>query len=185
VLLTLALGAALAAFVALAGMAREAHAAFPGNNGKIAFASTRTTGEGVNNPEGDFEIFTMKPDGTELKQLTSNNAEDSLPSFAADGSEVAFTSNRDGNYEIYVMDSDGSNQTRLTNNTGLDAFPTISPDKSRIAYQSDRGGNSEIIVQVAGFEINVTNNAANDNHPAFSPDGTKIAFTRSQQDGNS
>ena len=52
--------------------------AFPGANGKIAFASDRTTGTGVNNPEGDFEIFTMNPDGTGLKQLTKNNPADSV-----------------------------------------------------------------------------------------------------------
>jgi hypothetical protein len=50
--------------LALAGTAREARATFPGHNGKIAFASNRTTGEGVNNPEGDLEIFTMNRDGT-------------------------------------------------------------------------------------------------------------------------
>src|ERR687894_1541234 len=61
---------------ALAGTAREAEATFPGNNGKIAFASDRTTGEGVNNPEGDFEIFTMDRDGTGFEQLTGNAALD-------------------------------------------------------------------------------------------------------------
>ena len=41
-------------------------AAFPGKNGLIVFASTRTTGPGVNNPTGDLEIFTMNPDGSGL-----------------------------------------------------------------------------------------------------------------------
>ena len=145
--------------LALAGTAREAHAAFSGNNGKIAFASTSTTGEGINNPEGEFEIFTMKLDGTELKQLTFNTAEDSLPSFSADGNMVAFTSFRDGNYEIYKMSSDGSNQTRLTNTTWLDAFPTISRDGSKRAYQSERGG----------IERNLTKNNASDAAPDWQP----------------
>ena len=59
--------------VALVGTPREAEATFPGDNGRIAFASNRTTGEGVVNPEGDFEIFTMNPDGTGLTQLTHND----------------------------------------------------------------------------------------------------------------
>ncbi len=55
----------LAALVVLATVGLDpAHAAYPGANGKIVFASDRTTGEGVNNPEGDYEIFTMNPDGT-------------------------------------------------------------------------------------------------------------------------
>ncbi|HEY6580403.1 MAG TPA: hypothetical protein VIZ60_04655 [Rubrobacter sp.] len=76
---SLALGAALGAMVTLAGTAREAYATFPGENGRIAFASNRTTGEGVNIPEGDLEIFTRNRSGTDLRQLTENAAFDIDP----------------------------------------------------------------------------------------------------------
>jgi hypothetical protein len=49
-----------ALLLALAAMpAKPAGATFLGNNGRIAFASDRTTGEGVNNPGGDFEIMDL------------------------------------------------------------------------------------------------------------------------------
>jgi hypothetical protein len=68
-------GQVLAALVVLATVGLDpAKAAYPGANGKIAFASTRTTGEGVDNPTGDYEIFTMNPDGTGITQLTNNTA---------------------------------------------------------------------------------------------------------------
>jgi hypothetical protein len=53
--LFLALFAAAALAVGLSALAgtKPAEAAFPGSNGKIAFASNRTTGTGVNNPTGD------------------------------------------------------------------------------------------------------------------------------------
>jgi hypothetical protein len=41
---------------------------------EIVLASNRTTGQGVNNPQGDIEIFKMNPDGTGVKQLTFNEA---------------------------------------------------------------------------------------------------------------
>src|SRR5687768_16249316 len=85
---TIALGAAMVSagmLVALAGTPREAEATFPGDNGRIVFASNRTTGEGVVNPEGDFETFTMTPDGTGLTQLTENAAFDFDPEWSADG----------------------------------------------------------------------------------------------------
>ena len=107
-LLSLALGAALAAIVAMTGVAREAEAAFPGANGRIVFESDRTSGKGVNNPTGDVEIFAMNRDGTGVTQLTNNTADDFDPSYSAKGEVSLFSTNRDGNIEIYVMDSDGT-----------------------------------------------------------------------------
>ena len=62
-----------------ATLAKPVAATFPGYNGKIAFASDRTTGEDVINPEGDFEIFTMNRDGSGLTQLTENDSLDFDP----------------------------------------------------------------------------------------------------------
>jgi len=76
VLLSLAFGVALSAVVALAGTAPRAEAAF---TEKVVFASDRTKGTGVNNPPGDYEIFKMNPDGSGLKQLTINLADDLGP----------------------------------------------------------------------------------------------------------
>jgi hypothetical protein len=58
---------------------REAQSTFSGEDGRIAFASNRTTGEGVANPEGDFEFHTMHPDGTGAQNLTSDPAGDFTP----------------------------------------------------------------------------------------------------------
>jgi len=71
--------ALVALLLALVGTAKEAEATFPGNNGKIAFASNRTSGEGVNNPEGDFEIYTMSPNGERQINLTNDPAADLTP----------------------------------------------------------------------------------------------------------
>src|SRR5215210_1544194 len=75
---------------------KPAEAAFPGSqNGKIVFASNLATGTGVDNPEGDDEIFTMNPDGTGITQLTKNTADDYYPAWSADGQRIAFASRRD------------------------------------------------------------------------------------------
>jgi dipeptidyl aminopeptidase/acylaminoacyl peptidase len=122
-------------FMALAETAREAEATFPGENGRIA--SNRTTGEGVNNPEGDFEIFTMNQDGTGLTQLTENAAFDSNPEWSPDGGRIAFESDRDLFSDIFVMDSDGSGQTNVTNNRAFDRSATFAPDGERIIFDSN------------------------------------------------
>ena len=129
VLLALVLGAVLAALVTLVGMAQQADAAF---TEKVVFASHRTTGTGVNNPTGDSEIFKMNPDGTGVKQLTTNKVTDFGPVLSPDKTRVAYnslsiqTSNPEGEYEVYRMSVlDGTGQTNLTDN---DSYDGVYPD---------------------------------------------------------
>lgn len=130
----------LLTLVALTVTPREAAATFPGANGNIAFASDRTAGEGVDNPEGDFEIFTINRDGSSLVQLTENAAFDFAPDWSAGGRKIAFESRREGFSEIFVMSADGSEQTKVTANPdfSFDRSPTFSPDGERIAFESNR-----------------------------------------------
>lgn len=73
-----ALAAALLT-VQVSWVASPAEAAFPGDNGLIAFVSNTTTGTGVNNPTGDSEIFVAPPVG-DVTQLTHNTSDDGAPS---------------------------------------------------------------------------------------------------------
>jgi len=113
---------ALAVLVALAvamssllEQARPANAAFPGTNGKIALTSNR---------DGNPEIYSLAPDGSNPTNLSKNSAHDQDPAFSPDGKKIAFTSTRDGNYEIYVMNAkDGSKLTNHTSNRTTDEQP--------------------------------------------------------------
>jgi Tol biopolymer transport system component len=117
--------------VALAVTSRDAEAIFPGSNGRIAFASDRTTGEGVDNPEGDFEIFTTNRDGTGLTQLTDSSATDFDPEWSPNGRRIAFQSDRTGFSNIYVMNADGTGPVRLTDVPAGDFTPDWQPSKRR------------------------------------------------------
>src|SRR5712691_5486652 len=61
-----------------------AQAAYPGKNGRIAF---------VANLDGTWQLYTMHPDGTGRRQLTSfpgSDLEFILPDWSPDGTKIAF-----------------------------------------------------------------------------------------------
>lgn len=181
-LASLASAVLLASGVALFALGEPARAAFPGENGKIAFVSDRTTGEGADNPEGDLEIFAVNPDGTGIVQLTSNAVGDGQPAYSADGKRIVFT--RDG--DLYVMNADGSGQTQITDLPSVPFFhsPTWSPDGSKILFSSSDSGQfgqyDVYVINVDGSGLrNLTNTPTTyEFGPSWSPDGTRIAFAR-------
>jgi Tol biopolymer transport system component len=68
---------------------------------RLAFASNRG---------GNWDIWTMKPDGSDAIRLTSDDGEDTHPAWSPDGRTVAFLSTRSGAREVWLMDADGGNQ---------------------------------------------------------------------------
>ena len=85
-----------------------------------------------------MDIFTARPDGSDLVRLTTEQGYDAECSFSPDGSQVLFVSDRDGDPDIYVMAADGSNVRQLTDQPGYDGGPFFSPDGAWIAYRTDR-----------------------------------------------
>ncbi|TJY37823.1 DUF5050 domain-containing protein [Pontimicrobium aquaticum] len=115
------------------------------NPAKDQFGSWSPDGEKVifqSNRDGNFEIYVMNVDGTNIKRLTNNNYNDIDPSWSVNN-EIAFISNRDGDNEIFIMNSDGSNQRQLTFNEVLDVLPSWSPDGSTIAFGTYRHGKKD------------------------------------------
>ena len=82
-----------------------------------------------------FDIFTAKPDGSDLRQLTNTPGYDAETVISRDG-KLAFTSMRDGDLDIYTMDGDGKHVKRLTNELGYDGGPFWSYDGKQIVYRA-------------------------------------------------
>jgi TolB protein len=78
----------------------------------------------VSNHTGNDEIWLMRADGSEPRQLTWNNWEwDKHPTWSPDSRQLAFFSNRTGKRQIWAMGSDGSGQRNLSNNNYDDWDP--------------------------------------------------------------
>lgn len=94
-----------------------------------------------------LEIFVMKADGTDVRQVTHNGAANFGPYMHPDNQRIAFASNMDDpsgrNFDIYLIGVDGQGLERITNNPTFDGFPMFSHDGKTFVFASNRN-NSKV-----------------------------------------
>ncbi len=108
--------------------------AFSPDGSRIAFVSIADrNGQNCGSDECSYngELYVMDADGSNVQRLTRNKGDDIAPSWAPDGSRIAFNSNRNdppyGGHEIYSIEPDGDCLTWLTNGTANSVNPTWHP----------------------------------------------------------
>ena len=74
--------------------------------------------------------------GSDMRQLTTGDAEDDSPAWSPDGKKITFVSIRDGVSQIFVMNADGSEQRQLTQGKAENIHPAWSPDSERILFNT-------------------------------------------------
>jgi Tol biopolymer transport system component len=146
-----------------------------------------------------YDIFTARPDGSDVRRLTATPGYDAEATVSPDGRAIVFTSVRDGDLEIYTMRADGSRVRRLTHEPGYDGGAVFSPDGRRIVYRRDAPAGAaalaayrerlaqglyapgvlEIWVMDAdgSDKRQVTRLGAASFAPAFHPDGRRVIFS--------
>ena len=90
--------------------------------------------------EGEYDIYTIKPDGTGLKRLTTSRGNDAHQAWSPDGEHIVVASSRmgfkdEGVYtdapqpygELFVMRFDGSRVRQITDNQWEDGTPAWQP----------------------------------------------------------
>jgi len=85
------------------------------------------------------EIFVMDKAGTNLKNLTNKNVEESTPQWSKNGKTIYFVSKRDGSPNIYAMKADGTKVRKIADGR-IVTNPFISPDEKYFAYTKDVEG---------------------------------------------
>lgn len=125
--------------------------------GKIAFESAR---------DGNWEIYSMNPDGSSQVRLTNDAALDTRPVVSPDGTKIAFMSDRTGNSEVYIMNADGSNVVNISNHPLPDGHPTFSPDGTKLlfdAFGNGFGTRDIVMTNLDGTgRVNLTNHMSDD-----------------------
>ena len=159
----------------------EGSPAWSPDGSRIAFAR-----RGAN---GSWEIYTMRPDGTDVGQLTHGGGNHGEPAWSPDGTRIAFTATAapdSGGTDVYVMQADGTGVRRVTATPTLfESDPQWTPDGSRLSFlvhgPDDRPPDRILSVGEDGSDartIHVCGRGCGEILDyAWAPDGRQILFT--------
>jgi sugar lactone lactonase YvrE len=197
----LVLGFVLAGFMVLPSLVltKTAAATVPGENGRLVYVDevdSQVPGTSAR------EIFTMNPDGSDVRRLTVDagrwvhnpDASDVWvssnwgPKWSPDGLFIAYIHLDEwGNYSIRLMDADGTFIRTITNDFRLVGSLSWSPDGDHLVVEgaarvgdSVRGlwsiteaGEQETLLIASKYG----HNDLSAHEPDWSPDGSEIAFS--------
>jgi Tol biopolymer transport system component len=145
-----------------------------------------------------FDIYTARPDGSDLRRLTNYGVYTAEAVVSPDGKRIVFTSLKDGDLDIYTMNVDGSEVRRLTTTEGYDGGPWWSPDGTKIVYRAWHPVDSALtvyrellgqrLVRPNRMELWVMNADGSDQRqithlgganfgPSWTHDGTRLIFS--------
>lgn len=80
------------------------------------------------------ELFIMKTNGEDKKQLTITNTRESNPQWIENGKKIAFLNNETGTAQIWTINPDGGGMKQISNiENGIDGF-LFSPDGKKVLF---------------------------------------------------
>ena len=163
-----ALATVLVGCVALV-LAGPAHATYPGHNGLIAFHSATAQGT---------QIFTVRPNGRDLRQITHVSGDAIGPDWSPDGRLIAFDIETPDSAQLAIMNADGSGLVTLPKASGniVEVDPSFTPDGQRLVFNTYNGEFEAIwSIKLDGTHRRLIKTGPTAD-PNVSPDGRRLAF---------
>lgn len=135
---------------------------------KIVFTSNR---------DGNFEIYSMNPDGSEQVNLSQHRAIDYNPVWSPTGEQILFVSNRHGTKDLYLMNADGTNARKVFPKLVGRQHPTWAPDGKQFAYHRF----DKLSIYIASSDGKDEEKLASGLWPVWAPNGSEIAYVADEK----
>jgi TolB protein len=127
----------------------------------------------------------MRPDGTDLIQVTNDHKWNGVPSWSPDGTWIIFESARlytgslsdRGPTDLYKIHPDGSSIQQLTNDETVQIDPIWSPDGQWIVFSGGKNKQFDIYrIKSDGSQLQQLTYLGNAYYPVWSPDEEWLSF---------
>lgn len=148
---------------------------------KIAFTA---------DPKGNFDIFIMEADGSNIKPVTSSPKDEIEPSWYPDGKKLNFTEEGKkllrSHPKIFMLDLKTGNQRRLMPEySKAHGISRVSSTGEIITFtgKPGLGGWDVAVFDLDSKEIKYLDEGGKSCRARFSPDGKKLAYVSSKADG--
>ncbi len=136
--------------------------------------------------DGKMDLWLMKPDGTEEKQITFTEEWQEGGAFWIDNETILFRAwdrkvegTRPMPMTIFTMKKDGSDVKRITHDDGTNWAPYPAPDKEHfvfVKFLEPRNYEIFLMSLITGEQTRLTYNEGFDGLPSISPDGKLLQF---------
>ncbi len=120
----------------------DGNPSFSGDGKQIVFRSGRN---------GSIDLYLMNADGSNVRRLTNDAANDLFPVYSPAANQIAFASNRDNPksdiFDVYLLDLEAAGSPgkirRITHDEGQHGHLQYSYDGKWLIFASERGGISD------------------------------------------
>jgi Tol biopolymer transport system component len=128
---------------------------------------------------GNWDIFSIKPDGSALRQIPYTSFNEREPNWHPEKNAYAFSSDSLGERRIFIHDFDSNGRMKLTNDAGQHASPSWSPDGKHLAYLSEENKQWKVFIMTMK-DATVRAVYTGDiypGRPTWSPSGKEVIYS--------
>ena len=176
--------------------ADDSHPTWSPDSTRIFFSSNRHTPD-ISLPFGQqwHDTFSMRIDGSDVRQHTNCQAVCTYPGVSSDGRRLVYRkvqrtpgirwdmSVMPADSEVFISNIDGSGERNLSSHPAYDGWPAWSPDGRWIAFTSNRAGPANtgqvfVVSPDGGTPQQVTRGDWSNTTPRWTPDSRTILTYR-------